>query len=358
VINRLPIADLDQVVLGRHVEFWQQLLAHPAIDDPVWAPIDHTARVANVTAPVLQVGGWYDIFLPIQLADHQRLVAAGQHTRLVIGPWTHVAPQGIAEQIRQSLQFLDEHLRGSTSDRSAAEPPVRLFVTGAEEWRDAPAWPPPGHQAQRWHLHRDGRLHPDIPPDGPPTTYTYNPADPTPSAGGTVLRRSGGRRDQARVEARSDVLVFTSEVLTTDIEAIGDVTADIHVSSDLEHFDVVVRLCDVEPKGHSSNVCDGIQRISPKHWPRPNGGVWTVPVILWPAAHRFAKGHRLRLQVSSGAHPRFSRNLGTGEPLGSATTMRTAHQAIHHDPTHASAISLPVASADSTTPSSAHQPTQ
>jgi uncharacterized protein len=114
------------------------------------------------------------------------------------------------------------------------------------------------------------------------------------------------------------------------------------MSSSGEHFDVFVRLCDVDARGRSTNVCDGIQRVEPGRFQRREDGVLAVRVALWPTAQRFRKGHRVRVQVSSGAHPRFARNLGTGEPLASATTTRASEQAIHHAPGRASAIFLPV----------------
>jgi hypothetical protein len=131
-------------------------------------------------------------------------------------------------------------------------------------------------------------------------------------------------------------------VAPSDRAACFEVVAEIYVASDLEHFDVFVRLCDVDAKGRSTNVCDGIERVSLKRWPRSPDGTSAVRVTLWPTAQRFRTGHRIRVQVSSGAHPRFSRNLGTGEPIATATAMRIAHQAIHHDPRHLSAIVLPL----------------
>jgi putative CocE/NonD family hydrolase len=331
VINQLPIAQLDERVMGQRVGFWHEFVDHASSDDPFWARVDHSAKLPEVTAPVLQVGGWYDIFLPTQLADHDTLVAAGNQPRLVIGPWTHISPQSFVVQVNESLRWLDRHVRGVTRGGEAGDAlPVRLFVMGAREWRDVASWPPPGYRAQRWHLHPGGQLDPADPTDSEPDTYTYDPADPTPIVGGTLLRRSGGRRDQARTETRPDVIVFTSEVLTSDVEVIGEITAEIHVSSDLEHFDVFVRLCDVDAKGRSTNVCDGIERVSPQRW---------------PTAQRFRAGHRIRIQVCSGAHPRFARNFGTGEPIATATTMRVAHQAIHHDPQRPSAMILPVKTA-------------
>jgi len=339
VIDRLPVVELDQQVVGDPVSFWREFVEHPSTDDPFWATVNHSERVAHVTAPVLQVGGWYDIFLPIQLTDHRALIGAGHQPRLVIGPWTHTAPAGFRTQLRESLRWLDQQVRGIPSPDAA--PPVRLFVMGAEQWRDFASWPPDGYAPERWHLHAGGHLGPSDPEPSDADRYTYDPADPTPIAGGTLLRRTGGRRDQARTEARPDVLVFTSDALTDDIEIIGEVSADLHVASDLDHFDVFVRLCDVDPNGHSRNVCDGIERVSPARHPRPPDGVWAIHVELWPTAQRFAAGHRLRVQVASGARPRFARNLGTGEPLATATTLRVAHQIVYHDPQHRSAINLP-----------------
>jgi putative CocE/NonD family hydrolase len=344
VINTLPIIDLDERLVGKRVPYWRDIVEHPSIDDPFWQPIDHSSRVAAVVAPVLQVGGWYDIFLPVQLDDYRALAAAGNQPRLVIGPWTHIAPKGFATQLTESLRWLDRHVRRvGSGDAVDVARPVRVFVMGAEQWRDFSSWPPAGYEAQRWHLQPDGGLEPAEPAESEPDTYRYDPADPTPIAGGTLLRRTGGRRNQSATEGRADVIVFTSKVLATDIEVIGEISAEIHVSSDLDHFDVFVRLCDVDEKGRSRNVCDGLERVSPtRAFARATDGTWAIRVALWPTAQRFRAGHRIRVQVASGAHPRFARNLGTGEPPATATTMRVAHQAIHHDPRHPSAIVLPV----------------
>jgi uncharacterized protein len=343
VMNTLPIAELDERLVARRVPYWRDIVEHPSIDDPFWQALDHSARVAAVVARVLQVGGWYDIFLPAQLDDYRTLVAAGNQPRLVIGPWTHTAPKGFATQITESLHWLDRHVRGVRAGEAGNATPVRIFVMGAGQWRDFTSWPPEGLVAQRWHLQPGGGLDPAEPVESEPDTYRYDPADPTPTVGGTLLRRTGGRRNQAAIEGRGDVLVFTSRVLTADITVIGEINAEIHVSSNLEHFDVFVRLCDVDEKGRSYNVCDGLERVSPtRGWPRAHDGTWVIGVALWPTAQRFRAGHRIRLQVASGAHPRFARNLGTGEPLATAMAMRVAHQAIHHDPRHASAIVLPV----------------
>jgi putative CocE/NonD family hydrolase len=339
-VDALPLLSLDERILGREVPFWRDFVSHASLDDPFWADSDHGRRVADVRAPVAMVSGWYDIFLPVQLADYRTLAAAGNAPWLSIGPWTHRSPAGGGEQLRDSLAWLSEHLHGDRS-RLRADP-VRLFVMGAEEWRGYPSWPPPGHPPQDWHLHAGGRLAPDLAAASEPDRYRYDPAHPTPIAGGTLLSGNAGRRDQRATEARSDVLRYTSAVLERDVDVVGEVAAEVFVSSSLEHFDVFVRLCDVDERGRSTNVCDGLQRVGPGLGQRDADGVTCVRVALWPTAQRFRKGHRIRVQVASGAHPRFARNLGTGEPLATATTFRACEQAVHHGPGRPSRISLPV----------------
>ncbi len=131
VINELPVIDFDQRIVGRRVPYFRDIVEHPDIDDPYWEPLDHTARVASVVAPVLQVGGWYDIFLPSQLDDYRTLVAAGNPPRLVIGPWTHTASKGFATQTIESLRWLDCNVRGMRTVDATL--PVRVFVMGAEQ---------------------------------------------------------------------------------------------------------------------------------------------------------------------------------------------------------------------------------
>jgi uncharacterized protein len=149
-------------------------------------------------------------------------------------------------------------------------------------------------------------------------------------------------KDNCKLEAHADVLIYTSAVLEHDVEVIGPVTAELYVRSSLQHTDFFARLCVVEPSGKSLNVCDGIVRLTPGcPVPQADGSV-RIQVDLWPTAYRFRRGQRMRVQVSSGAHPRFARNLGSGEPLATATTTRVADQTVYHDPEHPSAILLPI----------------
>ena len=342
LFDRLPLGDLDRLATGSHVAYYQDWLAHNDPGDDYWKGRRFTGTLDRVTAPVSMVGGWHDFFLPHQLRDYAALRLAGHEPYLTIGPWRHADQQAGGAWVRDTVAWLRAQLLGDRSGLRAD--PVRIFVTGAQEWRDLPGWPP-DTQPQRWHLQAGGALGTAPPTASEPDRYTYDPADPTPNLAGPVGQQGTARVDNRVLEARPDVLTYTSEPLPSDLEIFGEATADLFVRSSREHTDFFARLCDVDPAGASVNICDALLRLVPgRPAPEPDGTV-RVRFPLWPAAHRFRSGHRLRLQVSSGAHPRYARNPGAGEPLATATTLLTADQQVHHDPGHPSAIILPVATA-------------
>ncbi|MEU8636150.1 CocE/NonD family hydrolase [Amycolatopsis sp. NPDC048633] len=335
-LNTLPLAQADVVAIGHRSDYIQDVLAHNE-NHPRWADVDHRSRVADVTVPVSSIGGWYDIFLPGQLRDFRTLQDAGRRPRLTVGPWTHAGRPdllaGASLTVREALEFGLAHARGEEPPERA---PVRLFVMGEEAWRDFASWPPEGYAPQRFHLQPGGVLAADAPGESEPDRYRYDPADPTPAAGGVRMAPDAGRVDNAAVEARADVLTYTTAVLDEDVEVVGDVSAEIWFHSSLPFADVFVRLCDVDPDGRSVNVCDGLTSLTAAD------ELAAVTVRLWPTAHRFRRGRRIRVQVSSGAFPRYARNPGTGEPHATATTLRAADQEVHHGPVTASAVVLPV----------------
>jgi putative CocE/NonD family hydrolase len=280
------------------------------------------------------VGGWYDIFLPWQLRDYARLREAGALPRLVIGPWTHADTGLLAASIREGISWF------AAARNGGAKGGVRVHIGGIGEWRDLPSWPPHSRQTS-WFPQPGGGLEPLPPEDSTPDRFRYDPADPTPSPGGALLTQEAGPRDNRSVERRPDILVYTSAPLAADLEAIGPVSATIRVRTSGEFFDVQVRVCDVRPDGRSVNITDGLRRVCPGDAPPDSAGVRAVEVELWPMGHVFRRGHRLRVHVAGGAHPRSARNPGTGEPLGSATALRTVDFEVYHDPAHASALHLP-----------------
>jgi putative CocE/NonD family hydrolase len=243
---------------------------------------------------------------------------------------------------------------------------------GANEWRTANTWPPPGTSPQRWYLRagrsgsatslNDGILSREKPgPGAAPERYTYDPARPVSTLGGNTLycgkRRSSsgeenpdfsitaGPRDQRAVEA--ECLTYTSEPLAGDLDIVGPVSATLFASSSCVDTDFVARLCDVFPDGRSILVVDGILRaryrkgrfkprlLKPKE-------VYRFDIDLWPTAWRFAAGHRLRVSVTSSNFPRFDRNLNTGEEPGRGSTMKVAINRVFHDRDYPSHLVLPV----------------
>ena len=338
--SHLPLCEADAMATGQSIRFYQDWLKHNTPGDPWWALVDFSATVAKVSAPVHLIGGWYDIFLPHTLADYTRLRQANRQPYLTIGPWAHTHPGLMLAAQRETIAWFRAHLLG---DRRNLRPaPVRLLVMGSNRWKDFDQWPPTGSAEQRWHLQPGRHLSPARPAASEPDRYRYNPADPTPAVGGTSLSANSGPRNNQALEARADVLTYSSDPLARDLEVIGPVRAELYVRSSQTHTDFFVRLCDVGRSGRSINVCDGLLRLAPDSpAPQPDGGL-KITVDLWPTAHCFQRGHRLRVQVSSGAHPRYARNSGSGEPLATATTLVAAEQAVYHDPAHPSALLLPV----------------
>jgi putative CocE/NonD family hydrolase len=331
-LRTIPLGDADVAAAGHRVDYIQDILAHDR-DDPYWAPLDHRDEVAKVTIPVSSVGGWYDIFLPGQLRDFSVLRSLGRPARLTVGPWTHVSPDGTP--LREAIEFGLAHARGEEPPSRA---PVRLYVMGADTWRDFESWPPAGYPPTPFFLGANGTLAQEAPAGSGSDGYRYDPADPTPAVGGArmTMTRADGRAENTALEARPDVLTYTTSPLTADTEVVGEVSADIWFSSSLPSADVFVRLCDVDTQGRSWNICDGLTRLTSAN------ELVKATVRLWPTAYRFKRGHRIRVQVSSGAFPRFARNPGTGEPHATATRLLPADQSVYHDLARASAITLPV----------------
>ncbi len=339
-LRELPLAEAGRQTFGRDVAFFREWLDHPP-GHPFWLARDASAALAQVDVPVLLLGGWQDLFLRQTIEQYQVLTRRGVPTALTVGPWTHL---GVAEawalMLQESLAFLQSVFTGGAGSFRAS--PVRVYVGGAGTWRDLPTWPPPGGRPQAWHLQPTGGLSLAEPVVSEPDHYVYDPGAPTPSVGGPTLWDDAGVRDNRGLESRPDVLTYTSEVLTEDLQVGGDVVAELYLRSSRPHSDVFARLCDVDAAGRSWNVTDGICRLEPGR-PTPDAdGVLRVVAGLEPTAHRFRSGHRLRLQVSSGAHPRFARNLGIGGALAEATEMAVDERALFHDPARPSRLVLPV----------------
>jgi putative CocE/NonD family hydrolase len=332
-MSHLPLRAADVAAIGEPVPFLADVTSHAESPDD-WQETDHSARLAELTTPTSMVTGWYDLFLARQLSDFKALQAAGNRTRLTVGPWKHGEPASFRPMIADQASWLAAHL---LDDRAQLHrPPVRIFLQRADRWLDFEQWPPAESEPRALHLQPVGGLADDEPGDSPPDRFTYDPADPTPTVGGPMLSGEAKQHDNRTVEARADVLVYTGPPLAHDLDVIGEVSATVHVRTSVPHADVFVRLCDVDREGVSLNVTDGVLRLP------GGGGVVAAEVVLDPTAYRFRRGHRLRVQVAGGAFPRFARNHGTGDPTADAVTTVPCRFEVFHDPEHPSRITLAV----------------
>lgn len=339
--HHLPLVEADVVGTGQVVPFYRDWLEHDQPGDSYWGPLDFSAAIPDLRVPVCMVGGWYDYYLPYMIDDYQRLLQSGTEVQLTVGPWPHTNLAGMLAGFGEALSWFDFHLHGRTERRRSA--PVRVHVMGGGGWRGLDRWPPPA-RLDRWYLHAAGQLALTAPSEAAePDHYRYDPAKPTPAVGGPGLSAvNSGPRDNRRLERRPDVLTFTSEPLSEDLEVIGPVRVELFVSSSLEHTDFFARLCDVYPRGRSVNITDGLLRLRSGEPARAPDGTMRIEIELWPTACRFQRRHRVRLQVSSGAHPHYVRNLGTGGSLATGTVMKSADQSVYHDAAHPSALLLPI----------------
>ena len=289
--------------------------------------------------PTALQGGWYDAALDQTLAQYAALKANGCDVSLLIGPWSHssaFAKDGLRMISRQALAWMTERL--ASADGGAGdepEAPVQVHVGGSAQWRDLEAWPP--HDgSQAWYLNGGGALSREARDQHWILVVPVRPRRPDPVGRRSAAVAEGRTAGQPGGRGRPDVLVFTSEPLQAPLDVLGPVRAVLHVRASTGHAHVFVRLCDVDPQGRSWNVTDGILRLAP--------GVLAeeaVTVTMSSTAHQFAPGHRLRLQVSGGAFPRFARNTGSGEPLATATRLVPTDIEVYHDQARPSVLLLP-----------------
>jgi uncharacterized protein len=345
--------------------------------------------------PMIHVGGWYDIYLRGTIENWRKLGALKKSPmRLVIGPWTHHGNTvayagdvdfGAAAAIKDfdttfHLAWFDYTLKGVKTAVST-QAPVRYFLMGTGdghkdsagrlyhggEWRESKVWPPAEARPATFYLHADGTLnmHAPFPPEPAATTFQFDPAHPVPTIGGGVSKRlkdgaydqreradmPGSRPPYLPLRARSDVLVFQSEILEEDAVLAGPVEVTLYAASTATDTDFTAKLIDVYPPstdfpaGFDMNLTDGIVRASYRDHSKTRrllvpGEIYSI--VIWPfdTADVVKKGHRIRLDISSSNFPRFDVNPNTGEPLGLNRLMKTADNTIYHDPAHPSALKL------------------
>ena len=329
--SALPVGDAGRALLGTGAPWYESWLEHPEHDDPHWAPMQLHQALERTQIPVLLLSGWQDLFLEQTLAQYQRLRERGVPVAVTLGPWTHMQmmTKGGPTVIRESLGWLGTHLSDTPT---VAREPMRIHVNG-HGWKDLPDWPP-AMPERVLYLQPTGRLGDAMPPDtAPASRFTYNPADPTPTVGGRLLSTEGGYRNDTRLTQRPDVLSFTGNVLSSDLYVVGSPVIELAHTCDNPHNDLFVRVSEVDAKGRSRNVSDGYLRATPDYR--------NVRIELDAVAHRFRAGSRIRVVIAGGSHPRFARNLGTGEPLISGRQLVSATHTVHLGEGGSSRLVLP-----------------
>lgn len=314
----IPPTEAVRVARGADPQFFRDWVEHSDAGDPWWEPLHFAQRVGSIP-PVTLVAGWQDLFLVGQLDDFAALRDAERPVRLIIGDWVHGAPEITVIGVREVLESFTD---------TAPTSGVRIDVTGGGGWRELESWPPP-HAEIAAALTADGRL--DVSGVEHPVTdltYRYDPRDPTPDAGGRTLNPfSAGRRRQRSRERRGDVLVFTGDPLTEDLVVIGVPEVALAFASTHPRADLFVRLCEVDAHGVSRALTDGYRRLTPDE-DEGEDEAGRIRLPLAPLAHRFAAGSRLRLQVSSGAHPLHQRNPGTDDPVRDHSRLISGDQTV------------------------------
>jgi putative CocE/NonD family hydrolase len=379
---------------GDNDAYWKQ---------PGYSVVDNIERYADV--PVYHVTGWYDSWCRQNVMNWQALSKSKKSPqRLIIGPWTHGSqgknfagevefpPEAALNFNEWRLRWFDRWVKG-VENGVEKEGPVKLFIMGGGDgrkssagrlrhggsWRQEQTFPLERTQFTPYYLTGAGSLTLKKPSAGKPstTTFRFDPENPVPTIGGNLssvggILEAGGFDQRARANTlfakdllplsqRRDILVFQTEPLAEDVEVTGPVTVNLFVSSTAVDTDFTAKLIDVYPPnpdyplGFDLNIGDSIKRMRyrdslEKAELMTPGKVYQVAIELYPTANVFAKGHRIRLDISSSNFPRFDLNPNTGEPLQQHRRMIVADNTVYHNAEQASHVVLPIVPKNTTSP--------
>jgi uncharacterized protein len=387
-LAHLPEQDIIKAVDGPHGMFADRTevatggaMIKRTPNDPAWhrGGLWHEDHPINV--PGLWFMSWYDVSVGPNLAAYNSTrknarPEIGHQQYAIIAPTLHCSytratedtvvgerSMGDARLDWDALTYgwFDYFLKGEDNHILEKWPKVRYFTMGMNKWQTSDTWPPRGAQPLTFYLSSGGKAN-SLNGDGVLTTaaaaadnpdsFIYDPMNPVPSYGGGVCcignAVTGGAFDQRKMEARSDILVYTSDPLKEGIEVSGPIDATLYVSSDVKDTDVTVKVIDVYPDGTAYNLDETIQRLryregydKPVVW-MEKGQVYKVTIQPMTTSDYFPEGHRIRIEVSSSNFPRFDRNLNTGGNNYDEATGVVAHNSIHHSSQYPSTITISV----------------
>jgi hypothetical protein len=363
------------VSLKAHAPYFLDWLAHPS-EDAYWKQWSIEAHVSDIAVPQLTIAAWYDIFQDGSLRNYAGVKARGatdaarrgQRLLVVVGGHAGDGPKIGDVDFGPDSRFDSEvatlawydYLFKEAKNEFAGKP-VKIFVMGANQWREEDDWPLARAQATKYFLHSAGKAN-SLRGNGTlstaapgatdtPDQYVYDPANPAPTIGGPLCcdgeHLPPGPRDQRPVEAREDVLVYSTAPLASDMEVTGPVSLELYVKSSAVDTDFTAKLVDVWPNGFAQNLTEGILRARYRNSQETPelmtpGQIYKLTIDVWSTSNVFKKGHALRLEVSSSNFPRFDRNLNTGENNNTGQRFVPATNTILHDAQHPSALTLPV----------------
>lgn len=384
-ISKLPLTDYPLFPLPQNsssnelmhglAPYFLDWLAHSGYDD-YWKRWSIEEHYADVRVPVLTVAAWYDIFLGgslrnyIGLKQYAENADARSGQRLVVTIGGHAGggqtvgdvdfgPSAPFDEDEIILRWYD-HLFKNIVNEFAGPKRVKIFVLGANQWRDEDDWPLARARETKYFLSSsgkansasgDGTLVAAAPRTGTTDQFTYDPANPAPTIGGPLCcdgsHLKPGPRDQSPVEARQDVLVYSTPPLTDDLEVTGPVRLELFARSSAVDTDFTAKLVDVGPDGFAQNLTEGIIRARYRNSQEKAelmkpGETYKFNVDLWATSNVFRKGHRIGLEISSSNFPRFDRNMNTGEDLAHAQRPLSATNTVLHDAGHPSVLILPI----------------
>ena len=356
-------------------------LAHPSYDD-YWKALSIEEHFADINVPALHIAAWYDLFLGGSLRNYEGIrdhgaseqARKGQQMVVVIGghagggrkigdvDFGPAAEEG--SELDTVINWYDYLFKGVKNEFASGKP-VKIFVMGANQWREEDDWPLARAKSTRYFLHSGGKansvrgngtLSTTAPSKEAPDQYVYDPAHPVPTIGGWLCcepqRWPAGPRDQRPAEARDDVLVYSTPPMAEDMEVTGPVSLELFAKSSAVDTDFTGKLVDVGPDGFAQNIAEGILRARYRDSrEKPElmtpGQIYKFTIDLWATSNVFKKGHVLRLEVSSSNFPRFDRNQNMGELRylksgEGAAQFVSATNSVLHDAEHPSALILPV----------------
>ena len=361
-----PLQDLDRAC-GCEIKAWRDWLAHDRYDC-YWAQIAFNRQMDRISLPVFHISGWYDDVLVGTLINYSRMTEATRSPqKLLIGPWPHrvnttstyglidFGAAGIIDLFEVQREWFDRWLK-LLPVRTEREAPVSFYVMGANQWRNEQRWPPSSVEFQAFYLSSkgnantrmgDGCLDTTAPICDRHDDFDYDPLKPAPFLTQPGWSQLGGPDDYREIETREDVLVYSTRSLEHDLAIAGPLVVRLFAASSAEDTDFIARLLDVHPNGYAMRLNDGIVRARFRSsYSSPASlipdQVLEYHIDCWATSHVFKKDHRVRLEISSSAFPRFDPNLNTGLPIGTDEMPVIARQRIHHGLRYPSHILLPV----------------